>query len=246
MSDGLDVDSDFKKARAFLVTYSTLALLLWYFSADLSSISILGNTVKLKENTNHAWLVASFINVYFLLRFIQKVPAGSFAPDDAMRLSTDTALIWLSRKWYDSTIVEYVDKKFSAICDERPDRKLSDILSIRAQGAMPYWRQLEENRKKLIVGNSLVYTPVYDRRSILFSVSFTFGTETDKGHSNGGSVEVSACSGLVFLSRVYGFAKAGLLTPWFTDYIVPVLYALASIAISLVAWWKVNHVYLVC
>ncbi len=245
MSDELDVDSDFKKARAFLVTYSTLAMLLWYFSADLSSISILGNTVRLKENTNNAWLVASLINIYFLLRFIQKVPAGGFSPDDAMRLTADKILIWLARRRYNSKVVEHVKKSFDRICGERPDRALTKIGNIRAVGVMSYWRYLEENNKR-VVGKGLTYRPLYNRRLVVFSVGFSYGGEYDKGDASTGDLEVEAGPGVAFLSRIFGFAKAGLLTPWFTDYILPVLYALASIAVSFLAWWQVNHVYLVC
>lgn len=246
MSDELDVDSDFKKARAFLVIYSTLAMLLWYFSADLSSISILGNTVKLKENTNNAWAVASLINIYFLLRFIQKVPAGGFSPDDAMRLSTDGVLIWLTRNQYKSEIVKHAEFIFSGISAGSDDESKSKIIDVQARGIMPYWKDYDVNKKKSRIGVLRSSLPTYDRKTVVFAVGFSYMTEQGVGYAPQTTKEFSASSWVRLVSQVYGFFKAGLLTPWFTDYIIPVLYALASIIVSLVAWWQVNHVYLVC
>ncbi|HCR1225958.1 TPA: hypothetical protein ONA20_005942, partial [Pseudomonas aeruginosa] len=67
-------DGDFRKARGFLVTFSTLTILAWYFSADLTSFSILGAPLKIKENTEDIWLAVFLVNIYFILRYIQTTP----------------------------------------------------------------------------------------------------------------------------------------------------------------------------
>lgn len=79
-----DVDGDFKKARAFLLAYSTLILLLWYFSVDLRAFSFLGVPIGIRDNIKNVHLVAAIGNAYFLLRFFQKAPKGSFKLNDDM------------------------------------------------------------------------------------------------------------------------------------------------------------------
>ena len=50
-------DGSFKKSRSFLLVFSSLILVLWYFKAEMASLSILGNTIKFTANTDNIWLV---------------------------------------------------------------------------------------------------------------------------------------------------------------------------------------------
>lgn len=243
MSDGLDVDSDFKKARAFLIAYSTLILLLWYFSAELSAISVFGNTIKFKENTNNAWLIASFVNLYFLLRFIQRSPVGSFAPDDDLRRTTDLSLILLCRKWYARMIDNHANSAFSSIRETQPDIALCKITQVRTRGSMHYWGQIKKDKDKDRVSYDgvLSHRQIYNRRAVVFTVGFSYRSDGKSGSASASDVIVSAALGLVLLSRIFGFIKAVLFSPWFTDYIIPVLYSLAAVSVGLFAWWQLNY-----
>lgn len=107
MSDDFDVDGDWKKARGFLVTFSAIVLLAWYFSADMSTISILGFSLKTRDNAEHIWAVIALVNTYFIFRYIQKIPVDKKFPDDATRAEFEKTLIKYSLKIYtfDSSFV---------------------------------------------------------------------------------------------------------------------------------------------
>lgn len=78
MDSGFD-EGDFKKARGMLVSFSSLLIMLWFFGADLKSVSIFGTAVSFTQNTQHVWLVTLVINSYFLLRFYQQSPGVTYS-----------------------------------------------------------------------------------------------------------------------------------------------------------------------
>jgi len=47
---------------------------------------------------------------------------------------------------------------------------------------------------------------------------------------------------LVRACQIYALVKGSFITSWFTDYILPILYALLAIALFMNAWWQVNKV----
>lgn len=77
MSSDFD-EGSFPKARGWLLAFSSSLIALWFFGADLTSVSVLGTKMEFTRNTQHVWLVALAINAYLLLRFYQHQPAISY------------------------------------------------------------------------------------------------------------------------------------------------------------------------
>lgn len=78
MSSDFD-EGSFPKARGWLLAFSTLLIALWFFGADLKSVSVLGTKIEFTRNTDHVWLIALAINAYLLLRFYQHQPDISYS-----------------------------------------------------------------------------------------------------------------------------------------------------------------------
>ncbi len=233
-----DVDGDFKKARAFLLAYSTLILLLWYFSVDLRAFSFLGVPIGIRDNIKNVHLVAAIGNGYFLLRFFQKAPKGSFKLNDEMITVFENAL---------KSVVPYayIFKLRSWMLPDEDARKI-DIQFRTLQKKVTMGHQLSRDRTSILgylyYGNS----NLAQRVELSIDLAFVYlkggkqhiGRVTDK--------RIIPAYALVFICQIYAYIKGSLTTSWFTDNILPILYASAAIGVFLNAWWRVNHVLLVC
>lgn len=229
-----DVDGDFKKARAFLLTYSTLILILWYFSVDLKGFNFLGVAIEIRDNVENVHLVAALGNLYFLIRFFQKAPSGSFKLDSDMVSVFESAL---------KTVAPYVYMRmlYSSMVE------VSGIDGVRGK-----FRKFE---KDVTMGHQLADTGssvlkyIYYRNperakrvELSMSVAFLYFRDGVERIGQVKGKRIVPGVALILFCRIYAFIKGSLITAWFTDYILPVLYALASIAVSFLAWWQVNHV----
>jgi hypothetical protein len=96
MDSGFD-EGDFKKARGMLLSFSSILIGLWFFGADLRSVSVFGTTVAFTQNTEHVWLIAMALNGYFLLRFYQQSEAVPYATNSEYRVSFPRFLVSSTR-----------------------------------------------------------------------------------------------------------------------------------------------------
>jgi hypothetical protein len=72
-------EGSFPKARGWLLAFSSVLIALWFFDADLTSVSLLGTKIEFRRNTEHIWLIALAINFYLMLRFNQHQPNISYS-----------------------------------------------------------------------------------------------------------------------------------------------------------------------
>ncbi|MDH4554787.1 hypothetical protein E8F11_06285 [Pseudomonas sp. BN417] len=232
-----DIDSDLKKARAFLVAFSTAVLLAWYFSADLKAINIIGFSLKIRENTHNLWLVIAVINLHFLLRYIQKLPAESRLPDEAMLLSFERALISHVATVYHKLILEKV-KAYDA--SSLGTNQANKVLKIYPNGQMRYRMKMasDAEEKRFPVAR---YRLNYGHE-IRFAVTYTFLTaKGGEGVSSGYNVDIKPNRYAVWHSQIFGFLRGIIFTPWMSDYILPAILGVASIVVAACSWWVVNY-----
>ena len=233
-----DVDSDFKKARAFLLAYSTLILLLWYFSVDLRAFSFLGVPIGIKDNIKNVYLVAAIGNAYFLLRYFQKAPKGSFKLSDEMIVVFEDTLKALVPYAY----ISRLNSLMRSVVDSKDAR--IEYRTLEKKVTMGH--QLSKDRTSII--NFWYWGNADLARRVEVSIDIGFMYAKD-GHKQVGRVEderIIPAYTLVLICQAYAFVKGSLTTSWFTDYILPVIYALAAIGVFLNAWWRINHVLLIC
>ncbi|MNP19498.1 hypothetical protein D3C76_1120320 [compost metagenome] len=163
-----------------------------------------------------------------------------------MRLTVDNTLINLARRWYKKEIISYAENRLRKRPEAQDNTPPGKLLDVTVRCNMQYWDQFEEEKKQT-TGIMKHYKLIHDRRLVVFSVSYSFSMEDgSRGHSSSSNFEVSANWFLMLWSRIYGLIKGSLLTPWFTEYVLPPLYSLLAIAASLTTWWGINHILIAC
>lgn len=242
MGDDFDVDGDWKKARGFLVTFSAIVLLAWFFSADLSTVSILGFSLKTRDNAEHIWAVIALVNTYFIFRYIQKFPAEKKLPDDATRVEFEKTLIKCCLRVYHRKLFRETEK---GLQDENErDRKGQppyELVSIHPNGTMKY-RAEYESQESRPEGTSLEAFRSYSRHTVMVYTAYQFKSETIPiGSSTGQYTALVPNAGVVVYAHIIGWVRGCLLTPWLTDYILPLILGAASVIVSLVSWYAINH-----
>lgn len=225
---GSDFDEgSFKKARSFLLAFSSLLLVLWYFQAEMSTISILGNSIKFTANTENAWLIISIANAYFFFRFVQHLPPGWMDQGEVATKLYEKTLISTTQTLYRRINIRSAMEHF----ESDPDHRTSKNIKIHPTGYMDYYAS---------TGSS---TAIDGRRTnvILFALRCTY--KADNGMFctiNGYQNRVDPHRLIVFYSRIVGFIKSLFLSPWFTEHVFPLAYALVATGAGLVRWQQLS------
>jgi hypothetical protein len=236
-----DTDSpDFNKARGYLIGFSVVVLLLWYFGADLSSFKLLGNEIKLNENFENVWLVLASINVYLWFRLYQRMPAESLSFDMAMHELYDSSLVNLSKFVYRRQIrkqaLEYVEDGVHGT----PEIK---IIKIGAGGKMTYLnkisRQSEAWEKESV---AMIRKMPYSYRNEIRFTLYTSCLVDGADHSSHGNLYIKTPHRLIaYMVKGYVFIKGALLSPWFADHIVPLILGAFAVVVAFYKWWHINQ-----
>ncbi|MEG8203862.1 hypothetical protein SE916_11005 [Pseudomonas sp. 5FOS] len=231
---------DFNKARSYLIGFSTVVLLLWYFGADLSTFKLLGNEIKLKENVQNVWMVLAGINTYLWVRLYQRTPEGSFRFDLAMHELYDKTLVAVMRRLQKKQMRSHAMKLITRTPGTVEGKV--NLLSFNPKGKMTYAdrqpppgaeppdkltviRKLDSNTR-----NEIRYT---------FYIHYTVGNSDH--HQHGGEAFTTTPSGLVArLVKWYVFARGAIVSPWFFDHVTPFLLGCMSIGVALFNWYQIN------
>lgn len=109
MSSDFD-EGSFPKARGWLLAFSSSLIALWFFGADLTSVSVLGTKIEFTRNTEHVWLVALAINAYLLLRFYQHQPGLSYSGSTVFKNYYQGIMLgimlWSNKRSIDKEVLE--------------------------------------------------------------------------------------------------------------------------------------------
>lgn len=221
---GSDFDeAGFKKARGFLMAFSTLIIVLYYFSVDLNSISILGNSVHFTENRERAWLALLVVDVYLFFRYVQQFPDSEWYPDKEMHGAFQSILVAISKKIY-------YRRLFEAVVENRQGDGV-EVVSISPQGHLNHQEDFSDSPVKV------------DRCDITFSISYRMYTGVPQlGGGTGVQLEITPNRLLVILSRMLAFARVVIFKPWFLEHMFPVVYAGIAGCLAFMKWWQINHV----
>ncbi|HBN8499161.1 hypothetical protein V1O62_28065 [Pseudomonas aeruginosa] len=223
-------DGDFRKARGFLVTFSTLTILAWYFSADLTSFSILGAPLKIKENTEDIWLAVFLVNIYFILRYIQTTP-------DPLLEQHNKIIDYLHEYLIKFTISEnrneIIDIAKSS-CETGPP-KGAKLVKPKPKGIMAF-RVEKKSELDVIFENGLIGRRPPDYR-VRIDIPYIFRMETGSlGQATGTFIIKHPSKITIYRARVLSTIKGSFLTPWFTDKLFPIALSLFSASISIINW----------
>jgi len=233
----MDDEGDYKKARGFLFTYSCLVVGLWYFKAELTQFNLMGVTLAFAHRKESIWLVVALVNAYFWFRFYQRLPRYALCFDDAMNDLYDKALVWLSVKWKRRALKSLAHETLAGITPPPEESTVgwysgeAMCRQILAENRMHNGDDVPEMHQ---VGREY-------RTKMYISVGYSY-TE------NGKWVQFPMIVGMPYqpsraitwAAKAYAVAKGALITPWFTDYVAPLLLGFISTCIALWRWWEVN------
>lgn len=225
---GSDFDEgSFKKARSFLMVFSTMLLVLWYFKAEMSTLSLLGNSIKFTANTHNLWLVLAVANLYFFCRYIQHLPRDWRKPGKDFE---DLFNLTFCR------VTEIVYRRIlrtAAWNDFKEDHDISGVTNFRVKPSGfryvardPRPSHFMFLRSEMKVEFSLPSTWISANGSQCASEGFGFVVEPTKW--------------VVWYSRVTSFIKGIILAPWFTEHLFPMLYAACAIGVGFWSWHTVD------
>lgn len=233
----MDDEGNFRKARGFLLTYSCLVLVLWYFKAELNQFNLMGVTLTFTHRKESIWLVVALVNTYFWFRFYQHLPRNALYFDAAMHDLYDKALVWLAMKWKRRQANALVETRIAGF-PTRPDQIQVDLFEAEAEG-----------RKILAVLQSrngdeapeLHQLSRKDRTRMRLSVEFSFAIDGEWQQSSG-ATPYQPNIALAWAAKGFAVVKGAFITPWFTDYVAPLALGLISITTALWRWWEVNSI----
>lgn len=232
---------DFNKARGYLLGFSTVVLLLWYFGADLSTFKLLGNEIKLKENVKNVWLVLAGINVYLWLRFYQRTPAGSFRFDLPMHELYEKVLIHVARRVNRKRILGHVIEQIASMTEAAPEE--FSLKRFNAKGVMTYFDYAP--RREIDIQDRLARIRDLDSASrneikYAFYIQYMF-REVEHNLTGCQTIKVSPSRLIVIPVKWYVFVRGALVSPWFFDHVTPFVLGGTSICIALFNWWQINY-----
>ncbi|QYX51673.1 hypothetical protein K3F44_18995 [Pseudomonas sp. S07E 245] len=233
----MDDEGDFKKARGFLFTYSCLVIGLWYFKAELTQFNLMGVTLAFAHRKESIWLVVAVVNAYFWFRFYQRLPSNALYFDDAMNDLYDKALVWLAVKWNYRQANALVETRIADF-PKRPDQIQVGCFYAEAMGRQSL---AEDQRRNGDEAAELHQISRKYRTQMRLLVDFRFATD-GKWHPSTGQSSTPYQPNLALAWAAKGFAvlKGAFITPWFTDYVAPLVLGGFSTGIALWRWWEVN------
>lgn len=224
---------DFNKARGYLIGFSTVVLLLWYFGADLSTFKLLGNEIRLKENVQNVWMVLAGINAYLWLRLYQRTPAGSFSFDLPMHDLYEKTLVAvvrrLGKKKMRSHILEQIKSTPGTVDGE------FKLMSFKPKGKMTHHERNppkgKESPDKLAMVRGLDSTT---RNEIRYSFYIHYTVGGSEHHQCGGQAFTTTPSrSIARLVKWYVFVRGAIVSPWFFDHVTPFVLGGMSISVAL-------------
>lgn len=237
MVDSVDDGRDFNKARGFLLTYSALVLALWYFGADLTQFKLMGNEIKLHQRVESVWLVLAGLNVYFWFRFYQRIPAGSLYFDTSMDKLYEKSMEWFAMRLNRGTLKRKVADEFASRNTPAPEFK---IYAYRAQIADRPSRNREQPSAKNVTMPSRFDLSKYKVKVVLIADHFYRYDEDWRSSPTSTFQDCHLSPMATWPVKAFTIVRGAFITPWFTDYIAPLLLGGISTSFALWKWFDMN------
>lgn len=225
---------DFNKARGFLIGFSLVVFLLWFFGADLTKFKLLGNEIDLHKNVQHVWLMLAIVNSYLWFRFLQRLPEGRVCIDKRMHEILDESLV----AWCKVTHHRQAFRKASQELRKEEGANAPKLKRVLASGHLAYKMTLKEDEKQGLGSPDGPWSYGYPLRA---KVELHLTKITTRGTIYGGLGYDAQPSKIAYIAiRGYAFIKGAVVHSWFSDNWWPLIFGCVSIAVALHTWCLVN------
>jgi len=233
-----DIDNpDLNKTRGFLIGFSVVVFLLWYFGADLSSFKLMGNEIKLQSNTKSAWMVLAAINVYFLFRYYQRLPSNSLVFDQPMNKIYDDFLKKLALVFYRRRLQKLAKEDLAR---NQPEHSITE--QYHASHLTCHTKLQDHQKSDPEMWAGLHSFGRKGRTEMRLSVNYrTVNLINNKPGLAGGVSETFSPNILIaMLARLLTLLRGAFIAPWFTDNVFPLIVGAAATSVALTKWYQVN------
>ncbi|VVN18421.1 hypothetical protein PS645_04172 [Pseudomonas fluorescens] len=232
-----DIDpTDFNKARGFLIGYSGIVLALWFFGAKLEKFQLMGTEIQLGTNVGKAWLVLCLLNVYLWWRYYLRIPALALFFDDAMQNLYDASLRWAAIRLQTRSMKARLREMFA----EDPNGAEA-VEFYRGRGMLTCHGKIEADNMAHPESTDIRYVSREFRTEV--RLWFDYRVRTKEGWNPFWS-EAQLCiyKPSVFITwpiKAFVIVRGAFVTPWLTDYVIPLVWGAAS---SIAALWMYLHI----
>lgn len=227
MNPGFD-EGDFKKARGMLLSFSSLLIALWFFGADLKTVSLLGTKVAFTKNLQHVWLVALVANSYLMLRFYQHSPGVKYADNTVYRDSFESCLVFMMRHIKARAIREDMAERMTFLGGEVKGNVQPEIVQ---ESYHMVSNPVEKRRLTVGIGHI-----------VLFHARCSYRDKASPEFRLSSALEFSyPCPyWLVSFATYYARVIANLKTSHGTEYSLPYVWTSIALVICLMKWLNAN------
>jgi hypothetical protein len=230
-------DTDFNKARGFLLTYSGIVLALWFFGAKLTQFKLMGTEIYLEHRTNSVWMVLACLNIYFWFRCYQRLPEDGRRFNEAMHVVLDEAIIKITRLTHQRRAFRREAEDIAQ--DAREAEAPRTLVTLKMSGYLEYRANLEDESERAGSSPRGPWSYRYPERA---KVGFSLLRHTTSGTIRGGNgYQATPGLGWYRFAVIYTLLKGAFTLPWFTDYSAPLILGIASTSVSFCMWWQVNY-----
>ncbi|MDF3871064.1 hypothetical protein [Pseudomonas putida] len=239
-----DIDSpDFAKVRGFLIGFSSIALLLWFYGVDLTTIKFLGLEIVPKRNASHSWGLIAIVNLYLVFRFYQRIPENTRRFDDRMNKIYDQALGWVALVIYRFELKREGRKLLS---ESYPDVKFEKIETQSLEYTISCHDKLAEAETRSGPEDHIPSIHEVDReyRTSVIVTGFFIGQRGPHSdfYSRYAHLKKTMPAIITWSCKAFAGVRGMCVTPWFTDNWLPLALGAFAVVVSAVRWVAINVV----
>jgi len=238
---------DKNKSRGFLIGYSSIILTLYYFDADLSTIKLLGNEIRLQNNINSIWMVLALINLYLLVRYMHRLPKNWWKFDEEMHQKCDEWIKFFCRIRHKKTASKLLTNLIKIRHDNifNFDKAKISIQKIQIKLCfVPCTEQINgeqierfhpDQRNRLL--KNLSRFKLIQTTKINYHIEHETGTTKFDWDCD---IPITPNEFTSSLITTLTILTGAIHKPWFFDVVGPILMAMTSIILSVIKWALIN------
>lgn len=239
-----DIDSpDFGKARGLLIGFSSIALILWFYGVDLTTIKFLGLEIVPKRNSSHSWGLIAVVNLYLAFRFYQRIPNNTRRFDERMDEIYDEALGWVALVLYR---LELKREGRRLLSETYPDVKFENIETQSLEYTISCHDKLVEAETRSGPEDHIpsIYEVDREYRTSVIVTGFFVGHRqpnldicTRYAH-----LKKTMPAIITWGCKAFAVVRGMCVTPWFTDNWLPLALGGFAVVVAVYRWIAINAV----
>lgn len=231
-------EPSFPKARSLLLAYSGVVLALWFFGAKLEQFQLMGTAIQLNERVDQAWLILALLNLYLLVRYCQRLPKFALKFDDAMNDLYDIGLKRTAVALRHFAMKRDMRNRFI----EKPNGPTAHKFAYGTARLMCHYNlQLENERHP--EGADIRYVSRSYRTEMKLSYEYRLVGGSEENHFNQSrqfeTYIPSFFTNLLIKASV--IVQGAFVTPWFTDFVAPLIFGAGSTLAAVYMYLRLNH-----